>query len=150
MAKYEATAETIWSTTHSNMNLWHAFGPDGKALCNRRIHPRSHTTTNDNWRTRAEAENFGTLHDRCVKKLEQHAEADRLAAASPLAAAAALLAKTVVQADTEQAVATAELLAKLDEQGAGTWRGEWIGALPADAALFDLTPVGAEQGALFT
>ncbi|MEF3114501.1 hypothetical protein [Streptomyces chrestomyceticus] len=30
-----------------------------------------------------------------------------------------------------------------------TWRGAWIGAAPADDALFDLDPADAEQGALF-
>lgn len=35
------------------------------------------------------------------------------------------------------------------QRPAGTWRGEWISAAPADAALFDLARVGAEQGALF-
>ncbi|MER5785788.1 hypothetical protein ABT104_29340 [Streptomyces mobaraensis] len=35
------------------------------------------------------------------------------------------------------------------ETAEGTWRGAWIGAAPADDALFDLDPADAEQGALF-
>jgi hypothetical protein len=35
------------------------------------------------------------------------------------------------------------------EASEGTWRGAWIGANPADPALFDLDQTSAEQGALF-
>ncbi len=52
-------------------------------------------------------------------------------------------------------VAEAELLDTVEaveeaERVGGTWRGAWIGAAPDDAALFDLAPAEAEQGALFT
>ncbi|MFJ4342635.1 hypothetical protein [Streptomyces sp. NPDC088915] len=73
-----ATAR-VWSTTDSTHELWHAFGPDGHALCNRRIRPGGHREGRSHFFTRDRAETFplSHTHDRCRDKLTEAAAANK-------------------------------------------------------------------------
>ncbi|MFF4392954.1 hypothetical protein ACFY0G_40470 [Streptomyces sp. NPDC001552] len=100
MSEHDFKAGTIWAYTETNTRLGHAFDANGNALCNRRIHPRA----GGQFLTReAIAEpTTAQAHDRCVKKVTERVEAERLAATSPLAAAAAQLVETVEATDANR------------------------------------------------
>jgi hypothetical protein len=76
----------VWSFTNSSFELWHAFGEDGRALCNRSIRPRNHQENDAFFRTLRDAEQWplSNLHDRCRAKAEAkvaaHPEAQKRAA----------------------------------------------------------------------
>ncbi|MFJ8301306.1 hypothetical protein ACIQ9R_36145 [Streptomyces sp. NPDC094447] len=108
-----ATAR-VWATTESSSELWHVYGPDGHALCNRRIRPRGHYNGSTNFFTMAKAETFplSHLHDRCRDKLN-----------------AAAAAKREAQRDREQYTLAADLFAALHpaaDQAVESHRGNVI------------------------
>ncbi|MFD9248317.1 hypothetical protein [Streptomyces bottropensis] len=76
----------VWSFTNSSFELWHAFGEDGRALCNRSIRPRNHQDNDAFFRPLRDAERWplSNLHDRCRAKAEAkvaaHPEAQKRAA----------------------------------------------------------------------
>ncbi|MEU2395071.1 hypothetical protein [Streptomyces sp. NPDC007369] len=102
MSAYDFETGTIWASTETNLNLGHAFDADGHALCNRRIRPRAggHFVTREAIANRPTSQ----AHDRCVKKVAERAEVERLAAASPLAAAVVQLAEIVEATDAARTV----------------------------------------------
>ncbi|MFI5867740.1 hypothetical protein [Streptomyces sp. NPDC051546] len=99
MSAHDFKAGTIWAVTNSNILLAHAFGADGRALCNRRIRPREASEDLFSTREAIAKRPMTHAHDRCVKKVAERAEAERLAAASPLAAAVVQLVETIEAAD---------------------------------------------------
>jgi hypothetical protein len=77
---------TVWSVTDSSFELWHAFGDDGRALCNRSIRARQHRENDTFFRTLRDADRWplSNPHDRCRTKAEAkvaaHPEAQKRAA----------------------------------------------------------------------
>ncbi|MGC4950979.1 hypothetical protein ACLQ2N_32910 [Streptomyces sp. DT224] len=90
LPKWTSTLSTsvVWSGTDSDAHFLHAFGEDGKALCNRRIRARGHRDNTAYYRStaRVEADVWpgNLLHDRCRDKAEAkvaaHPEAQQRAA----------------------------------------------------------------------
>jgi hypothetical protein len=75
--------DKIWSNTDSNINLFHAFseGAEPRALCNRRIRPATDRRNGDGLLTVEQVRKQPQTHlcERCVRKIEDRAEAARLA-----------------------------------------------------------------------
>ncbi|MYT25965.1 hypothetical protein GTW69_37820 [Streptomyces sp. SID7760] len=99
MSEHDFETGAIWATTQTNRGLGHAFDADGHALCSRRIRPR----TGAQFSTRETLAQQTQAHERCLKKVAERAEAERLAAASPLAAAVVQLVEAADAARTAQA-----------------------------------------------
>ncbi|MEU7228999.1 hypothetical protein [Streptomyces chrestomyceticus] len=74
---------TVWAPTDSNLQLWHAFDNDGRALCNRRIRAHNHREEGKTWFRNAatvDAMPASHMHDRCREKAHEVAETVRAAA----------------------------------------------------------------------
>ncbi|MGW5851987.1 hypothetical protein ACWFQ8_29255 [Streptomyces sp. NPDC055254] len=130
MSEHDFKAGTIWAYTKSNAVLGHAFDADGRALCNRRIRPRvdGQFSTRETIAERPTSQ----AHDRCVKKVAERAEAERLAAASPLAAAVVQLVETVEAADATRTVQAAPAEPRIVEGVVVDHLGTAQGSRPSD------------------
>ncbi|MFI9052460.1 hypothetical protein [Streptomyces sp. NPDC053427] len=147
----------VWSLTDSSFELWHAFGDDGRALCNRSIRARSHRENDTFFRTLRDADRWplSNLHDRCRAKAETkvaaHPEAQKRAAEQ-----AAYEAERAEAKQQEQCDIAAHLFADVHPAASRLVDGLQENALiPAREGGQKFTPsdvwgqIGAEPGAYY-
>ncbi|MFB6505554.1 hypothetical protein ACFC07_22315 [Streptomyces sp. NPDC056099] len=147
----------VWSFANSSFELWHAFGDDGRALCNRSIRPRNHQENDTFFRALRDAERWplSNLHDRCRAKAEAkvaaHPEAQQRAAEE-----AAFEAAQAESARQERYATAAEMFAEVHPAAnrivnslqENSFTTAWEGREEFTAAEI-WGQIGAEPGAMY-